>query len=382
VRIAYATDTCVPDVNGVATVLDTLVTGVHQRGHQTFLVAPSPAKRVEIVRRSDEILRRPSIPCPGYAAVQLSWPWDPAVRKSLEQFSPDVIHAVTEGPIGLQGRAFAIEHSIPLVTSYHTDFPAYAERYVGRWMVKPAVRYLSWFHRPARLTQTPSHVVASTLRERGVGPVEVWGRSVDARAFHPRLRNDVLRQSLGVGDRVLVLHVGLIALEKGLTTLVDAFRSAHAELGDGAVFCVAGDGPMASQVRESLPFARHLGFIPRSELAILYASSDLFVFPSATETCGLVALEAMASGLPVIGARAGGVIESVQDGLTGALIAPGDAEGFARSIVWLARDGPELSAMSVAARAFAAGRDWQTELDCVVETYASLAGEDPAERAA
>jgi glycosyltransferase involved in cell wall biosynthesis len=314
--------------------------------------------------------------------VQLSWPWDPAVRRSLAKFSPDIIHAVTEGPIGLQGRAFAIEHSIPLVTSYHTDFPAYAERYIGRWAVNPAVRYLTWFHRPARLTQTPSHVVASTLESRGVGPVDVWGRSVDAAAFHPRLRSEVLRRSFDVGDRVLVLHVGRLALEKGVATLLDAFTRAHVELGDAAVFCVAGDGPMSSQVRAGLPFARHLGFLARSELACLYASSDLFVFPSATETCGLVALEAMASGLPVIAARAGGVIESVQPGLTGALIPPGEGEDFARAVVQLARDPAERGAMSVAARAFAAGRDWHVELDGVVETYAVLAGLRTADRAA
>jgi glycosyltransferase involved in cell wall biosynthesis len=282
----------------------------------------------------------------------------------------------------LQGRAFANEHSVPLVTSYHTDFPAYAERYVGRWAVIPAVRYLSWFHRPALLTQTPSHVVASTLDARGIGPVQVWGRSVDTTAFHPRLRSDVLRRSLGAGDRVLVLHVGRIALEKGVATLIDAFTRAYVELGDAAVFCVAGDGPMSAQVREGLPFARHVGFLPRSELATLYASSDLFVFPSATETCGLVALEAMASGLPVIGARAGGVTESVQPGLTGALIEPGDGEGFARAITVLVRDSSELQAMGVAARAFAAGRDWHLELDGVVDTYAALAGHRTADRAA
>jgi glycosyltransferase involved in cell wall biosynthesis len=288
---------------------------------------------------------------------------------------------VTEGPIGLQGRAFANDTSIPLVTSYHTDFPAYAQRYIGRWAVKPAVRYLSWFHRPARLTQTPSHVVARSLFDRGVGPVDVWGRSVDTEAFHPRLRNDVLRRSLA-GDRPLVLHVGRLALEKGVETLIDAFTRAHQVLGDAAAFCVAGDGPLAASMRERLPFASHLGFLSRTELARLYASADLFVFPSATETCGLVALEAMASGLPVVAARAGGVVESVHHGLTGLLVEPGNAEAFAQGITQLCGDTAERSAMSVAARAFAAGRDWRVELDRVVETYASLSGERPTERAA
>jgi glycosyltransferase involved in cell wall biosynthesis len=135
-------------------------------------------------------------------------------------------------------------------------------------------------------------------------------------------------------------------------------------------------------MRERLPFASHLGFLSRTELARLYASADLFVFPSATETCGLVALEAMASGLPVVAARAGGVVESVHHGLTGLLVEPGNAEAFAQGITQLCGDTAERSAMSVAARAFAAGRDWRVELDRVVETYASLSGERPTERAA
>jgi undecaprenyl-diphosphatase len=127
---------------------------------------------------------------------------------------------------------------------------------------------------------------------------------VDADGFHPRRRDDVLRRSIA-GDGPLILHVGRLALEKGVETLVNAFTIAHQFLGDRATFCIAGDGPLAGSLRERLPFARYLGFLPRAELARLYASADLFVFPSATETCGLVALEAMASGLPVIAARAG-----------------------------------------------------------------------------
>jgi phosphatidylinositol alpha 1,6-mannosyltransferase len=171
---------------------------------------------------------------------------------------------------------------------------------------------------------------------------------------------------------MLVLHVGRLAVEKDVDTLVAAFRLARERLGEAAAFCVAGDGPRAPAVRAALPFARHLGFLDRETLADLYADADLFVFPSQTETCGLVALEALASGVPVIGADAGGIPESLRHGLTGFLVPAGDAEAFAARIVELANDGAQRAAMHEAARAFAVGRDWRRELDELEAAYESV----------
>ena len=160
---------------------------------------------------------------------------------------------------------------------------------------------------------------------------------------------------MGADGRRIVLHVGRLAVEKDVDTLVAAMVEAHERLGDRALFVVAGDGPRAADVRLALPFATHLGFLGRETLADLYADADLFVFPSPTETCGLVALEAMASGLPVVGADAGGVRENLRNGLTGYLVPAGDASGFAARIVELVEDGEQRRAMSDAARGFAVG---------------------------
>lgn len=371
-RIAYATDTFLPEVNGVTTVLATMRDGLLERGHEVLVVAPGYPGDTATRRAEDGVIRRPSVRCPGYGTVRLSWPADRCVTAALERFRPDVVHAVTEGPLGWQGRRFARRHRLPLVTSFHTDFPAYAERYLGRWAVGPTTRWLRWFHGAAAFTQTPSDVTRRRLLDLGIPRPVVWGRSVDTRRFHPGLRTTGGREAMGVGDRVVVLHVGRLAVEKDVDTLVAAFTEAHALLGPAAAFCVAGDGPEGSRVRQALPFARHLGFLPRPELAQLYANADLFVFPSPTETCGLVALEAMASGLPVIGAAAGGILESVTPGITGRLVPAGDVGGFVRAIVELAQDHAQRSAMGVAARAFAVGRDWRVELDALVPAYAGL----------
>jgi glycosyltransferase involved in cell wall biosynthesis len=172
--------------------------------------------------------------------------------------------------------------------------------------------------------------------------------------------------------RALVLHVGRLATEKGVDTLVAAFTLARERLGDRARFCVAGDGPRTELVRAALPFARHFGFLDRQTLADLYADSDIFVFPSPTETCGLVALEALASGVPVVGANAGGIPESLREGLTGFLVSAGDASTFADRIVELAEDAVQRGAMREAARAFAVGRNWASELDELDADYERL----------
>lgn len=365
-RLIYFTDTFLPEINGVTTVLATMRDGLRRRGHAVQMVAPGYGTLT-----ADEAgLRRiPGIPCPGYPAVRLSWPWFRGIPAVADAAAPDLVHAVTEGPIGNFGRGYALKRRIPLVTSFHTDFPRYAGRYLGNWAVKPVREYLRWFHRPALATQTPSAVTRAELQALGLSRAMVWGRGVDARHFTPNRRSESLRAELGATERTLVLHVGRLAVEKDPATLTSAFRQAHEVLGDQAVFCVAGDGPEAHAVREGLPFARHLGFLSRERLADLYAAADLFVFPSPTETCGLVALEALASGLPVVGAEAGGVRESVIPDITGALAQPGDGKAFAAAIVKLVRDSELRLAMSQAARAFAVGCSWDRELDQLEVLY-------------
>jgi glycosyltransferase involved in cell wall biosynthesis len=374
-RITLVSDTFAPEVNGVATVLGTMQRELGARGHAVQILAPAYDGDTD---DPPDVHRVPSRPCPGYPAVQLSWPWGRGLPAAIERFDPDLIHVATEGPLGSLGRRHALRTDRPLVTSFHTDFPRYAERYLGRWAVGPTRRYLTWFHGPALLTQTPSDVTCAELRRAGLPHATVWGRAVDSRAFVPSLRDERRRRELAPLGELVVLHVGRLAVEKDMTTLVAAFEAAHSAIGRAAVFCIAGDGPEAEGVRQALPFARHFGFLPRTRLAELYADADLFVFPSPTETCGLVALEAMACGLPVIASDSGGVRDNVRDGLTGRLLPAGDATAFARAIVELAADGAVRHGMGEAARAFAVGRDWSREIDVLIEQYEDVRRRDAA----
>lgn len=368
-RLALCTDTFLPEVNGVTTVLAQMRDGMRARGHEVLVLAP---RYQHPLADESGIHRLGAIPAPGYPQVRLSWPWFRGLGHRLDAFQPDVIHAVTEGPLGLFSRRYALRHAVPLVSSFHTDFPRYAARYLGRWAVGPTRRYLRWFHSVASFTQTPSEITRDELRTLGLPRATVWGRGVDTTLFRPDRRSAERRAVLGAEGRVIVLHVGRLAVEKDVETLVAAFAHARLVLGERAVFCIAGDGPRAAYVRHATPWARHLGFIDRGTLADLYADADLFVFPSPTETCGLVALEALASGLPVIGADAGGSSDNLREGITGRIMEAGSASAFAEAIVQLAEDHSQRLAMREAARAFAIGRDWARELDRLVEAYDRL----------
>lgn len=370
-RIAFCTDTWLPEINGVTTVLATMRDGLRARGHEVLVVAPRYATPGD-----DEtgVVRRGAVPCPGYGAVRLSSPFGGDVRRALAAFRPDVVHLVTEGPVGLIGRRWARRAGVPFVTSFHTDFPRYAARYLGRWAVAPVRRYLRWFHGPAHLTQTPSEATRAELVAMGLPRATCWGRGVDTGRFRAERRSEARRAAQGIGpDMPVVLHVSRLAVEKDVDTLVAAFRRAHARLGDHVRFVVAGDGPKAAWVRAELPFARHEGFLARDVLADLYADADLFVFPSPTETCGLVVLEAMASGLPVLAAAAGGVTEQLRDGINGHLLPPGDAAAFADAIERLVADVPHRTGLQAGARAFAADRSWERELDRLEPMYRDAA---------
>jgi glycosyltransferase involved in cell wall biosynthesis len=374
-RILLATDTYLPEINGVTTVLAAMRSGLLRRGHEILLVAP----RYGGENGSEPgIIRLPSIPCPGYSQVHLSWPWGGRLKTIVERFQPGLVQAVTEGPIGSFALGYARRRRLPLVTSFHTDFPRYAGKYLGQWAVGPTRRWLRRFHSQAAFTMTPSARARQDLVHLGVPMPIVWGAGVDTSWFHPERRSPVRRETRGGDARLHVLHIGRLAVEKNVDTLVAAFQETHRTLGNRAVFCVAGDGPRAGAVRTALPFARHYGFLDRNEVADLYADADLFVFPSTTETCGLVVLEALASRVPVIGARAGGVPESILHGVTGFLAAPGDSQEFARAIIEFASSESLRYPMAEAARAFAVGKDWSGQLDILEGLYASIAQTDTA----
>ena len=289
-------DTYIPQVNGVTTVVHRIVRVLRAAGHEVAVVAPRYPRGSDDGGggggRDDE-LRVFSLPFPPYPSIRLSFPLDRHVARFLDRFAPDLVHAATEGPIGVAGRRYALRRGLPFVTSYHTDFPQYARHYRLGVLTPLVWRWLVRFHGTARMIHTPGTAVRDELVRRGLSNTIVWGRGVDATHFTPAKRDSAWRRWLGGGDdTVIVLHVGRLAAEKNLRVLAEAWTRAHRFLGPRATFVIAGDGPETQYMAAHVPFARQLGFVDRDSLAALYASSDLCVLPSRTETCGLVALEA------------------------------------------------------------------------------------------
>lgn len=372
-RIALVSDTYTPQVNGVTTVVARIANVLREFGHQVAVVAPRyPGYSAD---KSTGELRIPSASFPPYPAIRLSLPQFGTVARFLDAFAPEVVHVATEGPLGLTGRRYAVRRGIPLMTSYHTNFPQYARHY-GAGTLEPLVwKWLRWFHRPAVLTQTPGESVAAELRQRGIGNPVVWGRGVDTTHFHPGRRSAGWRRWLaGADDTAIVLHVGRLAPEKNIDVLAEAWIAARERVGQRATFALAGEGPETRRLLSRLPWVRQLGFLDRGRLADVYASADICMLPSKTETCGLVALEAMASGLAVVAADAGGFRESITQGQSGILVAPEDATGFAAEILSLVIAPQRRAEIAKAARAAALARDVAPENLALLQQYMAAAG--------
>ena len=380
-RVLYCTDTYPPQVNGVSVVTALSVDGLQRRGWECAVVAPRyPADplvrgdpRTQPLGDADRTTI-PSISLPFYPEVRLAAPAYRSVMRTIARFKPDLVHCQTEFVIGRLGQIAARNARIPLVSSYHTDFGKYVAAYGAAWLYPPVAAYIGRFHRRSLRTYTPSAPAREDLRRIGVEHVEVWGRGVDIDTFAPRRRGTAFREAHSLGDSFVLLHVGRFAAEKGVERIVEAYRMARALLPAGGRplrLVLAGSGPTATRVRAVAPddviFLGHLD--RQKDLPALYASADAFLFSSLTETLGLVVLEAMASGLPVIATPAGGVADHLRDGENGIAYPPADTPAMARAIVRLALDRVLHAQLAAGARRTAERLSWDQELDRLDASY-------------
>jgi glycosyltransferase involved in cell wall biosynthesis len=274
--------------------------------------------------------------------------------------------------LGRLGQIAGGRAGLPLVSSYHTDFARYAAAYGVPWMRGPISRYIARFHRRSRRTYTPSHPARADLLRNGAGDVEVWGRGVDIAAYHPHRRSPAWRERLGVGDRFTFVYVGRLAAEKRVEHIIRAFAIAQQALPpDSTRLVVAGAGPQEAALRAAARDGTiFLGYLDRrAELPLLYASCDAFVFASLTETLGLVVLEAMASGLPVIAVPAGGVADHLHHGVNGLAVAADDVQAMASAMVTVVSQRAQACHLAAGARATAEALSWDRELDRLDASY-------------
>ena len=379
-RVLYCTDTYPPQLNGVSIVTALSVAGLFRRGWECVVAAPrypeaahaAWAERSAVEDRAAEILSLPSVAVPGYPELRLATRGLRALGELIGRFRPDLIHCETEFTLGRTGQRAAAAAGVPLVSSYHTDFGRYAEAYGMPWLRRAVTRYLARFHGRSRRVYTPSAVARGELLEAGLREVEVWGRGVDTTVFHPARRSQELRAAFGMGSRFTFVYVGRLAAEKRVDVVLEAFRQASSMVPRGVIhLIVAGTGPREDELRAAAhPDVTFLGFLDRgTRLPDLYANCDAFVFASVSETLGLVLLEAMASGLPVIAAAEGGVRDHLRDGVNGLTYPAGDAAEMARVMVTLASEWELRGHLARHARRTAEALSWERELDRLDVSY-------------
>ncbi|HEY9646068.1 MAG TPA: glycosyltransferase family 1 protein [Chroococcidiopsis sp.] len=321
-RIALFTETFLPKVDGIVTRLSHTVDHLQRQGDQVLVFSPDGGLRDY---KGAKIYGVPGFPLPLYPELKLALP-RPSFRQVLESFQPDLIHVVNPAVLGLGGLYYAKSLGVPLVASYHTHLPKYLEHY-GLGMLEGLLwELLKVAHNQALLNLCTSTAMQEQLTDHGIERVELWQKGVDTELFQPHLANPEVRSQLSQGhpDSPLLLYVGRLSAEKEIDRIKPILEAIP-----GARLALVGDGPYRQDLEAYFAdtptyFA---GYRTGVDLAAAFASADAFIFPSRTETLGLVLLEAMAAGCPVIAANAGGIPDIVTDGVNGYLFDPSDDQG-------------------------------------------------------
>lgn len=317
-RVCLVTETFYPEINGVANTLKFLVEGMLKQGIQVLIIRPKQHTRDAPAKQGDtQTLTVPGWPIPGYAKLKFGLPYRRRIQATMQAFDAQALYIATEGPLGLAALRAAKHLGLPVLSGFHTNFHQYFEHYHLAFLRGLVLRYLRAFHNATSSTLVPTRFLAATLENQGFKNVQVMARGVDANLFSPEKRCRHLRAEWGVEaqDPVLI-YVGRIASEKNIELALksaDAFKQLNA----ASRFVIVGDGPLKASLTEAHPDCLFVGEKSGEELARYYASADIFLFPSLTDTYGNVVLEAMASGLQVVAfnyAAAGSLIHSTENG--------------------------------------------------------------------
>lgn len=369
-KIAIFTDTYYPEVNGVARTLKRFTDYLNEQDIEVKVFAPMSDSKEYI---SSHIHRFKSLSFFLYPECRLAFPNMHKIRAELERFSPDIIHVATPFNIGWCGSYYAKKLNIPLVGSYHTDFDYYLQYYDLQFLSNPLWSYMKWFHRPFQKLYVPSLVTKNQLEDKGFSDIEIWTHGVDCELFNPYYNKNIVREKYQVSKKFMLTYVGRLAPEKNVDLLVEMANSLPKEWSEQIQWVIVGDGPSRSKMEDVAPSNMvFTGFLKGEELAEVYAASDLFIFPSSSETFGNVVLEALASGTPVVGVNAGGVRNIVQEGITGYLCEPGQSTEMMNTIQQLLENDGVRNRMSLEGRKYALSQKWDVIFENLLYSYSTV----------
>jgi len=359
-HICVVTETYPPEINGVAGTLVRLVQGLRARGHVVSVVRPRQ-RAVDGPGPSDdpELTLVRGVPLPGYRDVHVGLPAPRALRDRWTTHRPDVVYVATEGPLGWSAVRSAGRLGIPVFSGFHTNFHSYARHYRARGLQRAVLGYLRRFHNRTRGTLVASADLRTCLHAAGFKNLSVLGRGVDQRLFTPTRRSTLLRAAWGAAeDDLVVLYVGRLSREKNIPLAVEAYRAMQ-RVRSALTFVIVGDGPLRAPLQAAHPDLRFCGPQTGEQLAAHYASADVFLFPSETETFGNVCLEAAASGLVVVAYDYAAAHLYIRDGQTGVLAPRGEPRAFVERSVALASSPQSIRRLRERAPQSVAGADWE-----------------------
>lgn len=368
-RIAMFTEVFLPKIDGVVTRVVRTLEQLADLGHEVLLFAPGhpPARYAghEVVRVRGVSLR------PLYPELKVGMP-TPEIARKMESFRPHLVHTVNPVWLAAYGVLSAGRRDVPQLASFHTDVPSYTESLRVGWARHPMESWIRFIHNKAEVNLCTSGPMVERARSVGIRRVGLWPKAVDTAGYHPSHARPAMRSRLTDGhpEAPLVVYVGRMSREKDLDALVEPMRRLRERV-PGARLAMVGSGPHVAELQRRFDPAWTVftGYMSGPELAQAYASADAFAFPSTTETLGLVALESMASGVPVVGARAGGIPFVIDDGRTGFLAEPGDAEAWADRLGRLLTDPGLRERMGRAAREEAERHSWRAATESLVGFY-------------
>lgn len=369
-RIAYFTESMLPLVDGVSVTLGHLFDTLEHRGVE-FRVYSAFAPPAEIPWAS-RVRVLPSVPFPLYTDYRVSLPWGRGLEAELDRWAPDLVHVASPTPAAVWAQGYAGRAGIPAVATFHTHFVSYFRYYGFGALEALGWKLLRRFYRRCAAVFVPSVGIGDELRARGIGPVELWSRGVDADRFSPARRDEALRRSVGAGeDAPMLLMVSRLVKEKDLADLVPM---AHRLRERGVPFrlVLVGDGPLRRKLEAALPDAHFAGHQAGDALARWYASADVFVFPSTTETFGNVVQEALASGVPAVVVDRGGPQGVIEPGVSGLVARANDPDDLADEAARLLTDARLRRWMGRMARQQTEGRDWDSVNESLIRSYQRL----------
>lgn len=371
-RICLVSETWSPDINGVAHTLGNISRELRARGVTLQLVRPRPADpQAPKAEGMESELQVRGMSVPGYKEVRIGWPATSKIRQLWKQQRPDAVYVATEGPLGWSALRAAERMSIPVVSGWHTNFDHYCQDYGIPWMAPVVRSRLRHFHNRCAATLVPTHQQAQELGAFGFERVNVMARGIDGQNFDPVKRNQALRDHWGAGPhQPVALYVGRLAPEKNLDLLRDTFLDMQEARPDMRLVIV-GDGPGRAGLEKALPDAIFTGFISAKELPSHYASADIFIFPSLSETWGNVVLEAMASGLAVVAFRHAAGAELISHDEDGLQLAANDPAGFRLAAAELCQQQARYARLGRAARERALSYRWPAIAETFLNTHLS-----------